>query len=476
MTTSQKFTAALIRSARAFRFVSLLCFFLSPLSMSCWSDLPRPLTGVKPERSAIPKLVIPIDSPSNHPDAPNEALGGAVLRVTTLAGDGPGSLRAALDDPRPRLVVFEVGGVIDLGGHSLEVRYPYLVLAGQTAPDPGITIIRGELEVATHDVLIQHLAVRPGDNGHAANWAPDALGAHRAAFGPVHHVVFDHCSATWAIDENLSASGPADVDPDVDPDVTSHDITFRSCLIAEGLSHATHPKGEHSKGTLIHDGVRNVVITGCLYAHNVERNPRLKGSTTATVTNNVMYNWANACVGVGTHGNRKDLMPSRTILAGNIAIAGPDTHTRAFVKAVDPGGMVWLRDNVAVDRSRAALPMTTAGVMIAGEAPAPPLPPWESFARVLANAGARPGRRDPIDARIVQSVRDGTGHIINSQEEVGGYPVRPTTSRALVVPEGVEGRRGWLEEMGRAVEGGELNGASDNSAPEELADQRQPVI
>src|SRR5882724_5064596 len=51
----------------------------------------------------------------------NAGLGGVVLRVTTLAGDGPGSLRAALDDPRPRLVVFEVGGVIDLAGHPLEV-------------------------------------------------------------------------------------------------------------------------------------------------------------------------------------------------------------------------------------------------------------------------------------------------------------------------------------------------------------------
>lgn len=437
---------------RTARLLTPLCFLLGFLMMSCRSDLPQPRANGKRERSTISALVIPIDDTFKHPDAPTEALGGVVLRVTSLAADGPGSLRAALDDPHPRLIVFEVGGVIDLGGHSLEVRQPYLILAGQTAPDPGITIIRGELDVATHDVLVQHLAVRPGDNGHAANWSPDALGAHRAAFGPVHHVVFDHCSATWAIDENLSASGPADVDPDADPDVTSHDITFRSCLIAEGLSHATHPKGEHSKGTLIHDGVRNVVITGCLYAHNTERNPRLKGSTTATVINNVMYNWANACVGVGTHGNRKDLKPSRTVLSGNVAIAGPDTHTRAFIKAVDPGGMVWLRDNVVVDSHRAALPLTTASVVIAGDAPAPPLPAWESFARVLATAGARPGRRDPIDARIVESVRNGTGHIINSQEEVGGYPVRAATSRSLVVPEGVEGRRVWLDEMGRAVE------------------------
>src|SRR5690606_1884981 len=34
--------------------------------------------------------------------------GGAVLKVTTLAGTGPGSLRAALEAEGPRTVVFEV--------------------------------------------------------------------------------------------------------------------------------------------------------------------------------------------------------------------------------------------------------------------------------------------------------------------------------------------------------------------------------
>src|SRR5947209_8626417 len=69
---------------------------------------------------------------------------GTVLRVTTLGAEGPGSLRSALEAEEPRLIVFEVGGVIDLGGHSLEVRHPFVTIAGQTAPDPGITLIRGE--------------------------------------------------------------------------------------------------------------------------------------------------------------------------------------------------------------------------------------------------------------------------------------------------------------------------------------------
>src|SRR5438094_249582 len=94
----------------------------------------------------------------------NGGIDGVVLRVTTLDADGPGSLRNALEDDRPRLVVFEVGGVIDLSGQSLIVTNPHLTIAGQTAPDPGITIIRGGLTIETHDAAVEHIAVRPGDS------------------------------------------------------------------------------------------------------------------------------------------------------------------------------------------------------------------------------------------------------------------------------------------------------------------------
>jgi len=336
-------------------------------------------------------------------------ISGTVLRVTTLAASGPGSLRQALEAEGPRLVIFEVGGVIDLEGRTITVSYPHLTIAGQTAPDPGITLIRGGLVIATHDVIVQHLAVRLGDAGPVG----DAISVNRG-----HDVIIEHCSATWAIDENLSLSGPADVE---DSSLTTHDVTIRHCLIAEGLSHATHPKGEHSKGTLIHDGVRNVLIEGCLYAHNRERNPRLKGGSSATVRDSVMYNWGSACVGVGVRGNRKMLTPAEATLIGNVAIAGPDTRYKELVKDVDPGGRVWLREP--------QVPRLTLGM-------------------TLRNAGSRPARRDPIDARIVQSVIDGTGHIIDSQNEVGGYPTRAATKRALVVP---KDRRAWLEKLSKEL-------------------------
>ena len=50
---------------------------------------------------------------------------------------------------------------------------------------------------------------------------------------------------------------------------------------------------------------------------------------------------------------------------------------------------------------------------------------------VLANAGARPWDRDAMDRRIIQQVRDGTGKIPDSDQEVGGYPNLPENRHAF---------------------------------------------
>jgi hypothetical protein len=86
--------------------------------------------------------------------------GGKVIRVTTLAPTGPGSLSEALDAEGPRIVVFEVGGVIDFAKQEIKIKNPFLTVAGQTAPSPGITLIRTGIDLAAHDVVLQHIRVR----------------------------------------------------------------------------------------------------------------------------------------------------------------------------------------------------------------------------------------------------------------------------------------------------------------------------
>lgn len=374
--------------------------------------------------------------------------GGKLLRVTTLAASGAGSLIEALAQPGPRIIVFEVGGVIDLGQQTIRISEPYLSIAGQTAPYPGITLIRGGIDIATHDVVVRHIRVRPGEAG-----AGKRSGVDFDAISTVgaHDVIVDHCSLTWATDENLSASGPRFVDGGRTLEdfrqATSRRITFSHNLIAEGLAHSTHGKGEHSKGTLVHDHVGEILIIGNLYAHNRERNPMFKGDVRGHVVNNLIYN-------PGPRAVHYNLIPEEWVghhyvaaemtLVGNVMRAGPDTP--ADVALLMIGGSADLKlhavDNLAVDRIGRPLPLlgrytTAAAQVVDMPAPAPAfgvsaLPSVEVQDWVIANAGARPWDRDDVDRRIVADVIEGRGAIIDSETEVGGYPQYAQTRAAFV--------------------------------------------
>lgn len=379
-------------------------------------------------------------------------LEGRVIRVTSLEREGPGTLRAAIEAKGPRLVVFEVGGIIDLARKNLRVKEPYLTIAGQTAPNPGITLLRGCLAVETHDVVIQHLSVRPGDAGQPrkSGWSPDGIGLNAAS-----NVVIDHCSATWAVDENLSVSGPRYNGPAA----TSHDLTIRHCLIAEGLDNSSHEKGPHSKGSLIHDCCRNIALVANLYAHNVDRNPFFKAETTGIIVNNLIYNPGRAIIRVSFPKNEWQgrSMPAegRVSVVGNVLIGGADTQSS--LPMIAGTGEVYAQDNRA--HNREGKPVLVLDPQIRRLA-AKPVWPAELQVRpssavvdyVLRTVGARPWQRDPIDQRIIDSVLKRGGRIIDSQEEVGGYPRREPTQRELgSIPEQVEARRHWLLRMERAA-------------------------
>ena len=370
--------------------------------------------------------------------------GGKIIRVTTLNPEGPGSIMEALNTKGPRIVVFEVGGVIDLGVKTVKITEGDLTIAGQTAPQPGITFIRGGFDVLASNVIIRHIRVRPGDAGQAKMSGGDfdaisTVGAH--------DVIVDHCSLTWATDENLSASGTrfAGDTPEQWREGTSHRITFSNNLLAEGLAHANHIKGEHSKGSLIHDNARDILIVGNLYAQNYERNPFFKGGTEGWVVNNLIYNPGQRGVMYNLIAAEWDGHPyqdGRMAVIGNVMRAGPDTPQQsAFFMFGGSGNLdLYMHDNIAVDRIGNPLPQmgryTTAAVEPRMLKTAPPLPfgvkiipATEVQDAVIANVGARPWDRDDIDRRILENTIEGRGHIIDSQEEVWGYP-HPDETRA----------------------------------------------
>jgi pectate lyase len=370
--------------------------------------------------------------------------GGKIVRVTTLAASGPGSLRAALELNEPRIVVFEVGGVIDLERQTLQVVSPFLTIAGQTAPSPGITVIKGGMDIKTHDVIVQHLRIRPGEAGAArGTWGEDAISTQ----GPAYNIIVDHCSLTWATDENLSASGPrfTGETPDEWRKGTSHRITFSHNILAEGLADSTHPKLEHSKGSLIHDNVSDLLIYGNLYAHNFERSPLFKGGVHGVIVNNFIYNPGPRAVHYNLQALEWGSVPlqnGRMTVVGNVLRAGPSTPTPlAFMMIGGDGNLDYHgADNVAVDQIGQPLPMfgrytTSSAHIIESTEPLDwpaglqALPSNQVEQYVLANAGARPWDRDYHDVRVLADVAEGRGRIINNQAEVGSYPQQETTAR-----------------------------------------------
>lgn len=74
----------------------------------------------------------------------------------------------------------------------------------------------------------------------------------------------------------------------------------------------------------------------------------------------------------------------------------------------------------------------------------------QAYEAVLSGVGARPADRTEHDERILEHVRNGTGAIIDSQAEVGGYPDLTETTHTLDVPG--DGLGEWLAQWARAVE------------------------
>ena len=116
--------------------------------------------------------------------------GGAVLRVTNLDDDGPGSLRAAVRAPGPRTIIFDVAGTIRLRS-DLVVREPRITIAGQSAPGGGIALADATLVVDADDVVIRHLRVRHGDRSGREGDSIWIAGGRR--------IILDHISASWSV-------------------------------------------------------------------------------------------------------------------------------------------------------------------------------------------------------------------------------------------------------------------------------------
>lgn len=343
--------------------------------------------------------------------------GGRVIAVTNLNNEGPGSLRAAVRASGPRIVIFRVGGTIALTSR-INLKEPYITIAGQTAPGGGITIKSDGVErdlfkISTHNVVIRHLRVRPGPGGDAGGITING--------GETRNVILDHCSVSWSVDENLTTW------------YDNANTTIQWCIIAEGLNNSTHSEGAHSKGLMLgSNGSRNISIHHNLLAHNVERSPRIKTNGIVDFTNNVIYNY-----GVSAGWVTNDYGDLAVNYVGNFVKPGPDSDRSRYALEIDQlegkdGDIaVFVAGNIGIHRPNvnypeAAIVKPDGHAFLRAKAHLAPsvttMSAQEAYEAVLANAGATRPMRDAVDARIVQEVIDGTGRIIDDPMQVGGWP------------------------------------------------------
>ena len=219
--------------------------------------------------------------------------------------------------------------------------------------------------------------------------------------------------------------------------------------VAEGLSNSTHSEGEHSKGGLIHDNVTKIAIIGNLYASNSERHPLFKGGARGIVANNYVSNPGRDAMRYNLSASEWTGHPpelGQMSIVGNVYQAGQNTMPDVPLLRVTGIGTVevFLADNVAKTMAGADAPAiggtSAANAMQVSAAPLWPdgftaIPAAEVAASIRANVGARPWERDAIDTRIIEQALSGGGAIINSEVEVGGYPMFTPTQATFVEDE-----------------------------------------
>jgi len=349
--------------------------------------------------------------------------GGKVIHVTNLNESGPGSFRAALEERGPRIIVFDVGGTIELRS---ELKMPndngYVTIAGQTAPG-GITIIGGSVGlpgwsrtgVAT-DIIARHLRVRGAHNIASPGQGGDCLNVYNAR-----RAIIDHCSFTGSCDETFDA-------------IHTRDLTAQWCTIEEpalwGQGGNQHDEGDHNLGFIFsYPPAANCSFHHNLTAHSSGRNPLITFGP-ADVRNNVVYNF-----GIGFDAGRPKLKNDGTRecynVVGNYLRKGSGVRRSltplygfghgGFYLA---GNMLDLEDDLVVELNdpwkqlgkEKTLPAYVVfwdgetSVKLARPTEVPPVATQsakEAYKLVLANAGAWP--RDATTRRIVREVESRTG-------------------------------------------------------------------
>lgn len=368
--------------------------------------------------------------------------GGQALAVTNLSDNGPGSLRAAIETPGPRTILFRVAGIIRLKS-DLNIDHPDVTIAGQSAPGDGICIANHSLNINTRNVILRHLRVRRGDP--VGGQGSDNIGGN-----PEGDIIVDHCSVGWGRDEGISLYRY--MKPMPDGSLNKHavkNLTIQYVISAEGLG-----PGHEFGGTW---GGEDSTFHHNLFASNSGRNPSIGMSGEFDYRNNVIYNWSHRTMDGGDETSLINVINNyyrpgpatnasmvstiarigpgvrKMYSPGNVWAAGdwyPETPARPG-KWYVAGNIVEGHDDVTLDNWK-GMPGSPEVIKLARVYT--PFEGWpirqetarQAYESVLARAGATRPRRDAVDRRVTEmvrtnqvAIRDG---ILRHPDEVGGYP------------------------------------------------------
>jgi hypothetical protein len=328
--------------------------------------------------------------------------GGAAYHVTNLDDSGAGSLRDAVSQPH-RIVVFDVGGVINLKSHLTFASH--LTVAGQTARGEGIMVSGQGVSFSNQqNVIVRYLRFR---SSHLTSNGTKTLNVTGGS-----NMIFDHCSISWGRWDNLGFTSGA------------HDITLQNCIVSEAIN-------PQRLGALI-DSADRITVARNLWIDNQSRNP--KGKANLQYINNVVYNWGSN----GYVGGHSGAVWNQDLI-NNYFIKGPSS-SNAFLAQFTSTDHIYQSGNlVDLDRDGSlngrvvveadfrengpttGLPTFSAKAFNAPPVPVTVQPAAEAFATVLADAGASL-HRDAVDKRLIEQVRSlgSQGAVINDETVVSG--------------------------------------------------------
>lgn len=409
--------------------------------------------------------------------------GGKVIVVTNLNDSGPGSFREACEQGGPRIVVFNVAGLIRIQA-PLSIRAPYITIAGNTAPGDGVCIAGNTVQLDTHDVVVRHMRFRRGKTEAADR--DDSFGGN-----PVGNIMIDHVSASWSLDENISMYRHMYRPPGSDKDLKlpTVNVTIQNSISSESLNIYHHAFGSTIGGL-------NSTFHHNLWACNTGRNPSVGMYGDFTFVNNVLFNYRHRTVDGGDHMSLYNII-------NNYLKPGPGTPDTAIAyrllktesersrTVVDNFGKAYVAGNVVAGHERITKDNWDGGVqpdvrsnslktVLARvrvnepfkHAPLKIQSATEAYHYVLANAGATLPRRDAVDERIIAEVRTGVIPSIQiargSQEKAKfyGYAQRFTDELAEQVKQGFitdpSEVGGWPDYAGTPYKDSDADGLPDD--------------